>query len=689
MKKPISLTSIALALACSCQTAHAQSIKYEFTGGSMVPTVSSLPTGVTASNFSIGTYTFAALSDNGGNGNSLRLSRGDVSTSSTTALAGPYLSFSLTIPAGVSLNLTSLSLDFASSGVTTTEYINARVFSSIDGFDNLTADTIGTLGRVANGADSGTMSVSLASPDSNPTNGANSNNGDFDALTNRTVTFYLPFIRDSQTTATDYLDIDNITLSFVNGPPPTPEITSFTATAISSFETALSWNEQFSDETGFIIERSIAGSGAWETVISTEANTTSIRDLTVSPGKSYSYRISASVSASNSSQKVLSNSVAVPAASSAPLIIMPMGDSITQGVGAGGGYRSPLYNSLSNAAFALQFVGSRSDNPTTLLTNAGQINHEGHGSYSTDLLLGNLDANKPYGGTDEGGYWITGGGGTGRAAVYPDVILLMIGTNDIGMWNHTPAEAIAYYDQLLTKLVTLRPSARIICASVVPFVLSEFEQAYPAKVGVYTNREANNVIYNGMLPNLVATHQAAGHRVQFYDMRQKVSAADALTLIGGDGVHPNSAGYNAIASGWFDAMKRLPLISSWRILHFGTASSSGNAADLADPDSDGDSNLTEYALGTDPTVANPRPVRGSMHTESGSSYLSVNFLRRKHADLQYIVETSADLTSWAADTQQVGAPVSLNADFEQVTFRDRQPSSSLEKRFIRIRIAKP
>ena len=180
----------------------------------MAPTISGLPAGVTASNFSIGTFTLAALSDNGGSGNSLRLSRGDVGTSSATALAGPVLSFTLTIPAGTTLNLTSLALDFTSGGVTGAEYINARVFSSIDGYDDLNADTIGTLGRVANGADSGTMSVSLTTPDSNPTNGANSNNGDFDSLTNRTVTFYLPFIRDAATTATDYVDIDNITLSF-------------------------------------------------------------------------------------------------------------------------------------------------------------------------------------------------------------------------------------------------------------------------------------------------------------------------------------------------------------------------------------------------------------------------------------------------------------------------------------------
>jgi hypothetical protein len=462
-------------------------------------------------------------------------------------------------------------------------------------------------------------------------------------------------------------------------------IANFTAAVVSPFETSLSWEESAANETGFFIERSVTGSGVWETIITTGPGVTSIRDCTATPGSTCSYRISALLPEGGTSPAAQSNSISIPAVSSAPLVVMPMGDSITQGAGAGGGYRSPLYQSLTNSNFPIQYIGSRTDAPTTLLTNAGQTHHEGHGSYSTDLLLGNLDANKPYGGTDEGGYWITGGGGTGRAAVYPDLILLMIGTNDIGMWTHTPAEAIAYYDQLLTKLVTLRPSARIICASIVPFVLSEFEDAYPDKIGVYTNREANNVIYNGLLPGLVASHQAAGHRVQFYDMRQKVNPTNAATLIGGDGVHPNQAGYNAIASGWLDAMKQLPILPSWRMLHFGSAS----AADSADPDADGHSNLMEYALGTSPTAPSPKPVTQTIVSHAGSNYLAISFPRRKHPDLRYLVELSSDLQSWSADAVLADSPSSLNPDFEQVTFRDKQPASTSGNRFIRLRVVKP
>lgn len=683
MNQKIIFIRTALLLTCTFPAAFSQTIKYEFTGGVMVPTVSELPAGVTASNFALGGFTFANLSDNGGDGNSLRISAGDVGTSSGSA---KKLSFSLTIPADVTVNLTSFSLDYTSGGLTGTEFINARIFSSIDGYDDLTNDTIAFMGRIANGADSATpQSISLVTPESNNGRGTNVTNGEFDNLTNKTVTFYLPFVQSGGLTSTDYVDIDNITLTFGTAQAG---ISSFTATAITSFETALAWNENLSDETGFVIERSVTGSGVWETITTTEAGVTSFRDLTMPPNASYTYRISALLPEGETSPTVLSASVTVPAVpGTLPLIVMPMGDSITEGAGGVGGYRSPLYTSLINAGLPIHFVGTSTVGTSTTLINANEIHHEGHGSYATDLLTGNVDGllapvAQPYGtppNTNNGGYWLTGTGS--RPAVFPDVILLMIGTNDLGMFRRTPAQTYAYYNLLLTKLVTLRPNAQIICSTLVPFTKPELYA--PGKD--YSHREADNVEFNQMLPGLVASYQTNGHRVRFSDVRQNITPE----MIGADGVHPSVAGYDAIAAAWFDAMKQLPFIESWRLLHFGSASASGSADDLADPDSDGDVNLMEYALGTNPMGAGTRQAAGTTVTEAGSRYLAVTFPRRKHANLSYVVEVSSDLTSWSANTQQAGSPASVNADFEQVTFRDRQPIIGNEKRFIRVKVVKP
>src|SRR5208337_2107217 len=46
-----------------------------------------------------------------------------------------------------------------------------------------------------------------------------------------------------------------------------------------------------------------------------------------------------------------------------PIKIMPLGDSITYGLYAPGGYRAPLYQQLANANFNVNFVGTQNNNP--------------------------------------------------------------------------------------------------------------------------------------------------------------------------------------------------------------------------------------------------------------------------------------------------------------------------------------
>src|SRR6185503_15255025 len=40
------------------------------------------------------------------------------------------------------------------------------------------------------------------------------------------------------------------------------------------------------------------------------------------------------------------------------LRVLPLGDSITFGAGAGGGYRAPLYQLLTNAGYSVDFIGT-------------------------------------------------------------------------------------------------------------------------------------------------------------------------------------------------------------------------------------------------------------------------------------------------------------------------------------------
>ena len=197
---------------------HAATVTYGFTADSLAPDLVGAGAGVTASDFLIGSG--FNLNDNGSGPDSIRFFATDVGAGSATAFTNnQFVSFSLTIAAGTVVNLTSLSLSYTST-VALANISNARVFSSIDGFDSIVDDTIGTLGKAANSATGGpfTSTLSLSLPQSNTARGANVTNGEFTSLTNTTVTFYLPWIDNE--TGTTFTDVDDIVLTFDIVPEP-------------------------------------------------------------------------------------------------------------------------------------------------------------------------------------------------------------------------------------------------------------------------------------------------------------------------------------------------------------------------------------------------------------------------------------------------------------------------------------
>jgi len=137
---------------------------------------------------------------------------------------------------------------------------------------------------------------------------------------------------------------------------------------------------------------------------------------------------------------------------------------------------------------------------------------------------------------NNGGYWITGGNGTGRSAISPNIVLLHIGTND-----RTQGETVqTMYNKLVTLLNDLKldlPTAEIFVASLIPRTDSvAFEQDQQA--------------YNAMIPGLVASMGANFH---FVDMHSVVTPAEVAA--GNSGVHPDQAGYDAMGDAWFNAIQ--------------------------------------------------------------------------------------------------------------------------------------
>jgi lysophospholipase L1-like esterase len=220
----------------------------------------------------------------------------------------------------------------------------------------------------------------------------------------------------------------------------------------------------------------------------------------------------------------------------ANLQIMPLGDSITCGSGSSGsGYRGPLHDLLSPHAANFQFIGTSTALPGSLPAN--QRYHAGHPSYPIQVTSNNLDGfdNTTYlqhGGTERnpnGGFWLTGGNGTGRGPMFPDIITLMTGTNDVLNLDGVEGRLLG----LLGKIHTLRPTTKIFLAMITP--LPDY---------------SGDEVYNTLVRKVAADLQAEGRVVYLVDLNSGFPA-NGLTS---DRVHPNDVGYQWMAERWFDAI---------------------------------------------------------------------------------------------------------------------------------------
>lgn len=129
----------------------------------------------------------------------------------------------------------------------------------------------------------------------------------------------------------------------------------------------------------------------------------------------------------------------------------------------------------------------------------------------------------------------------------------------------------------------------------------------------------------------------------------------------------------------------LPLSSfqSWRLTHFGTISNSGNAADTADPDGDGRSNLLEYAVGSDPNVTDAGSAAVLGETADGT-HLTLTFTRIADSSLTYTVQASTNLTiPWTDIWSSTGAANTAGS----ITVPDTDAISAHPKRFLHLRVS--
>jgi lysophospholipase L1-like esterase len=239
-----------------------------------------------------------------------------------------------------------------------------------------------------------------------------------------------------------------------------------------------------------------------------------------------------------------------PEVSAAQLSIMPLGDSITYGTGnATGAYRTRLWQDYGSDPTKLKFWGTQEAGPVQL----GDKHTEGHSGYTIAFQpnsgFGNLTDN------------IAGYLGV---RVQPNIILLMIGTNDINR-NFQVDLAPGKLDHLISLIsdlsTGLKPNAKLIVTSILP--IDDAHNQFRSSGTDFSANDRVNV-FNATIPGIVAAHKARGENVYFTDINKLFSFADIE-----DGLHPTPAGFNKLGDAWYAAIQSIPEPSSLVLLASG------------------------------------------------------------------------------------------------------------------------
>ena len=239
-------------------------------------------------------------------------------------------------------------------------------------------------------------------------------------------------------------------------------------------------------------------------------------------------------------KKILTLLALLPLAALADQVrILPLGDSITEGVGweAGGGYRAVLREKLVEAGYDVEFVG----NNTTWNGGVEGFVHEGHSGWYLYTIREAIPG------------WMS-------TMKDPHVILLMVGTNDIG--GYFDYKNILYrLSGLLDDLSAKQPSAKIIVSTLTP--RDDTNNRVDMSDG-YWNEGFIKPYYNNGLPSLVAEHQAKGQNVSMIDLYSKLTIGEkgAEVDFDADRLHPNEAGYRKMAQAWFEGIHSVLPVSA-------------------------------------------------------------------------------------------------------------------------------
>ena len=194
-----------------------------------------------------------------------------------------------------------------------------------------------------------------------------------------------------------------------------------------------------------------------------------------------------------------------------PLRVLPLGDSITEGVDAAGSYRSWLWRELEAAGVEADFVGTLSG-VREGAAEGFDADHEGRWGWRTDQVAGIAE----------------------RVVreTRPDVVLVHLGHNDLWQGEET-GEVLADLEEVVEALRRGQPGVTVVLSTLVPSAMEGLQGTAEVNAG---------------LPGL-----AERLGVELADGAAGFDPSE-MTV---DGVHPNETGARHLAAAWNTALRPL------------------------------------------------------------------------------------------------------------------------------------
>ncbi|HEX8344878.1 MAG TPA: ricin-type beta-trefoil lectin domain protein [Actinoplanes sp.] len=199
----------------------------------------------------------------------------------------------------------------------------------------------------------------------------------------------------------------------------------------------------------------------------------------------------------------------------APLRIMALGDSITAAPGC---WRALLWQRLRNSGYTnMDFVGTQ---PASGCGFTYDGEHEGHSGY---LVTNVANQNLLPG-------WLS--------STRPDIVLMHFATNDV--WNNiAPSTITAAWSKLVDQMRASNPNMKIIVAKILPM--------NPTGCSDCPQRVIN---LNNTVQGWANGKTTSASPITVVDQWSGFSTSSDT----GDGVHPNSAGFQKMADRWYPAV---------------------------------------------------------------------------------------------------------------------------------------